>query len=298
MSNMYSDTDSNEGNSTENLSPVDQFCGCCKSQVGNEESSSCSICFTKFCRSHKGIFSEIRYQKVCSACESHIKRLEMRTVKKLEIEKYNNKLLTSQIINSLKELQELKNTMKPNMNNIKIAEELINETKKLKQKFQETINEMIDKDQEIVKINCEINELNDNLNEKSKKIERISILTKEAEDELIKSKSPNGFEPMNENDLVQEHQSLNEKLRNIEIDNYSFTVQMIEVIQDLRFQITKEQNQIYNPSELFVEKTKIPGCENFEIIKELEDTKKKGRLLQEEVNVSKRHLELTQRKKI
>ena len=103
---------------------------------------------------------------------------------------------------------------------------------------------------------------------------------------------------MNAQDLIQEHQNLKEKYLNIELDEYYFTIQMNEVIQDLKYQLIKEKNQVDSPKVIFKEFSFLLPKNEVDIIKELEDTMKKRRLIQEEINITNRHLELIMKKNV
>ena len=179
MSSMYNDTDSKEITSTENLTPIDQFCEFCKIQMKNKGLLNCIICNTSYCQIHQGLFSEINSQKICSACSSDIKRMQLHIIKQLKVEKNNNKKLTLQIINSFKELQEIKNSINSNRNNISMVETLVTDTKILREEFQDSIKEILNKNQEIIDNKLIINELNEKINENNKEIERYFTREKE-----------------------------------------------------------------------------------------------------------------------
>ena len=270
------------------------LCKQCKSEIPQSESVECGCCFTEVCKDCTSLVPNLS-ELVCIKCKASINKIEENLIHKIKVEKNNNELLTSQIIQSFKSLQEIKLCMMSNMQEIRRIEIIKAQSNSLKLQFRESFNVILEKEKEKTNITQEIHALQDILCEKNERLANVMGKKSTAEEELTISKNPVNTEPLNAEDLFSEHHFLSEKIKEIEADDYSFVLEIKESIQVLKRQIETEKALPVLPkrksSDLFPQPDPS-SSQSFLQAKELFAVQKQSRLLQEEINITKRHIEV------
>ena len=254
-------------------SSIENPCKHCGSLTKHSNIHNCQICLQKSCGS-----CYFPLENLCKPCKNYINSLQTLAAEQLLLQKTKNSALTSQIITNLKALQETKNQVKKRIRDIKIVESTKSEINQLKQKFKASVNNLIIKEEEKNIINHEISGKANMLSEKCEDLERIGKEYKFFADELADSRDESKNSPKDAAGLFAENQTLREKLKGIDVEGYTFTINMVSALSELKEQILREKTE---KNEKKTEEKKTEG---------LEDLKKKTRILIEELSLTKKQL--------
>jgi hypothetical protein len=272
----------NERNSDGNTSPNSVNAEILKysEKYESDESEPCSVCFSRINENCK---SDRKDVLLCQKCKDSIDSIKSTIAKKFEYERNENKLLTSNIINTLKELQDIKTFMKSKIHDITIIETLKTEKNILQKDFKDSINSICGKEKEIRNLNFGLAEMRLISNQKQEKIDEFNFEASSLEQELINYKKNFDNMPKDAKGFYLENQGLREKAREIEIEKYRFIHEMIDTLQVLKAQILIEKDKEDEPeipTRIVIEKTET-----------LEELKNKSRRLQEEISITKSQIE-------
>lgn len=283
------DSGSEEATSAENLS-IHKFktCSTCKNEICSRERLLCSCCFTEICNICVAQL-ENPLEVLCKACQRKAKRFGESLVKEVEEKRRKNADLVLELMKICKERQEVLYGVKEKRREIEEIQRKKLEVEEMRMRFKLSVKEVLAADCEVSELHGRIEELVEKEREKSEKAEGLERKIQEGLEELQIFQSENRPGPLREEDLAAEHETLTEKIRNIETSTFSYLTEMKEAVQALRHQMVVENS--------LCEKTQLQKTTFLES-QEINNAKKKVRLLQEELNITNRHLDLLKKGKI
>ena len=292
-----------------------KICMTCKTCFNKIDSnpSICEICSRNICEScstHKEYLT-----KQCNSCTKYISFLYSTTFQRLKIENILNKDLSASVSKFQEEIKG--NQGKLNENSLESTN--MNDQKTLFERFKQ---EILQNSEKMFEMMIEISLLSDEktkldilIVEKNEKIDQLSTELLKTRTELLEYKNNLNVSPQGCGELYLENFELKAKIKEIEQDYFNSTHQIIEALELLKFQLTKEKNeniglihQINNSNQKELEENienerkKVRGLEANNInLKELEENLENERTrireLEEELRITKEHVQVLNRNK-
>ncbi|OMJ74447.1 hypothetical protein SteCoe_26630 [Stentor coeruleus] len=224
-----------------NINPL-KNCQDCQVPVSKTSGFFCKSCSGRICDTCS-VGQKGEHGFLCQKCEKIIAKTHESVKMCLKNLKNSNNNLTVSTIKSLKERQDIINSLKERSDNHKIAQTLSENVDNLRQDFADSVEILMYKQREKRSISEKLNQKQYTLFAMDVKDQTVSFTLKTLLSELLCPSSAHN----NKEALIQENQQLKQQIEEKLIENDKYYIETINSLKNLRSEIDKEHYQRPKP---------------------------------------------------